>query len=104
MPKETGVCKRLRKSYVEDDATKKPEDFIISSGKAYSVKYFIDLTLKYLKINGKWIGKNNERKFVNNENKTIIEISPKLIRKNDYKLLIGDSSKAKRFFKMETEN
>ena len=78
---------------------KKPEDFIISSGKAYSVKYFIDLTLKYLKINGKWIGKNNERKFVNNENKTIIEISPKLIRKNDYKLLIGDSSKAKKFLK-----
>ena len=42
---------------VENDATKKPKDFVISSGKAYSVKYFIDLTLKELKIKGKWIGK-----------------------------------------------
>ena len=36
---------------------KKPQDFVISSGKAYSVKYFIDLTLKELGIKGKWIGK-----------------------------------------------
>ena len=36
---------------------KKPNDFVISSGKAYTVKYFIDLVLKQLKIKGKWLGK-----------------------------------------------
>jgi len=75
---------------------KKPEDFVISFGKAYSVKYFIDLCLKELNIKGKWIGKNEKRKFVTKENKTIIKVNPKYIRKKDYKLLIGDSTKAKK--------
>ena len=75
---------------------KKPEDFVISFGKAYSVKYFIDLCLRELNIKGKWIGKNEKRKFVTKENKTIIKVNPKYIRKKDYKLLIGDSTKAKK--------
>lgn len=78
---------------------KEPHDFVISSGKAYSVKNFIDLTLKQLSIKGKWIGKKNKRKFISNDNKTIIAVSPKLIRKKEYKLLIGDSSKAKRILR-----
>ena len=75
---------------------KKPEDFVISFGKAYSVKYFIDLCLRELNIKGKWIGKNEKRKFVTKENKTIIKVNHKYIRKKDYKLLIGDSTKAKK--------
>ena len=75
---------------------KKPEDFVISFGKAYSVKYFIDLCLKELNIKGKWIGKNEKRKFVTKENKTIIKVNHKYIRKKDYKLIIGDSTKAKK--------
>ena len=78
---------------------KEPQDFVISSGKAYSVKNFIDLTLKQLGFKGKWIGKKNKRKFISNDNKTIIAVSPKLIRKKEYKLLIGDSSKAKRILR-----
>jgi len=78
---------------------KEPQDFVISSGKAYSVKHFIDLTLKQLGIKGKWIGKKNKRKFITSENKTIIAVSPKLIRKKEYKLLIGNSSKAKKILK-----
>ena len=75
---------------------KNPQDFVISSGKAYSVKYFIDLVLKNLSIKGKWIGKKNNRKFITNKNKIIIKISQKFIRKKEYKLLVGDSAKAKR--------
>ena len=80
---------------------KEPQDFVISSGKAYSVKYFIDLTLKQLGIKGKWVGKKNKRKFITNENKTIIAVSPQLIRRKEYKLLIGNSSKAKKILKWE---
>ena len=75
---------------------KKPEDFVISYGKAYSVKNFIDLCLKELNIKGKWIGNKDERKFVTKKNKTIIKVNPKYIRKKDYKLIIGDSTKAKK--------
>ena len=80
---------------------KEPQDFVISTGKAYSVKYFIDLTLKELGIKGKWIGKKNKRKFLTNKNKIIITVSPKLIRRKEYKLLIGNSSKAKKILKWE---
>ncbi len=78
---------------------KKPEDFIISSGKAYSVKFFIDLVLKNLKIKGRWTGKGNKRKFIDDKNKPLIVVSPKLIRKKEYKLLVGNYSKAKRILK-----
>ena len=80
---------------------KEPQDFVISTGKAYSVKYFIDLTLKELGIKGRWIGKKNKRKFLTNKNKIIITVSPQLIRRKEYKLLIGNSSKAKKILKWE---
>ena len=75
---------------------KVPEDYVISTGKAHSVKYFIDLALKNLKIKGRWIGKKNKRMFVTDNNKIIIKISKKFIRKKEYKLLVGNSSKAKK--------
>ena len=40
--------------------------------------------------------KKDERKFVTKKNKTIIKVNPKYIRKKDYKLIIGDSTKAKK--------
>ena len=78
---------------------KKPDDFVISNGRAYTVKNFIDLCLKYLNIKGKWIGKKNNKKFVTVKNETIIKVDKKFIRKKEYKILIGDYSKAKKRLK-----
>ena len=75
---------------------KKADDFIISNGKAYSVKNFIDLCLKYLKIEGKWTGKKNNERFVTKNNQTIIKVDKKFIRNKEYKILIGNHSKAKK--------
>ena len=35
---------------------KKPDDYVIATGKQYSVKYFIELCCKILKINIFWKG------------------------------------------------
>ena len=78
---------------------KKPNDFVISSGKAHTVKYFINLCMNYLKIRGKWVGKGLDEKFVTSDNKTIIIIDKKFIRKKEYKILIGDFTKAKKILK-----
>ena len=78
---------------------KKADDFIISNGKAYSVKNFIDLCLKYLKIEGKWTGKKNNERFVTKNNQTIIKVDKKFIRNKEYKILIGNHSKAKKKLK-----
>ena len=37
-----------------DTSTKKPDDFVIATGKQYSVKYFVNLVCKKLKIQIDW--------------------------------------------------
>ncbi len=75
---------------------KKPSDYVIATGKTYSIKYFINLATKYLKMNVKWVGKGLNEKLINKDNnKTIIKINPKFFRPSEVNILIGDCSKAK---------
>ena len=74
---------------------KKPKDYVISSGKQYSVKYFIHLVSKELGIKIIWKGKGiNEKGYLNN--KTIISIDKKYFRPSEVNSLLGDSSKARK--------
>jgi len=74
---------------------KKPDDYVISTGKTYSVKDFINECVKYLKIKTKWVGKGMNEKLINLSNKkTIIKINKKFFRPAEVDLLIGNSSKA----------
>jgi GDPmannose 4,6-dehydratase len=71
----------------------KPKDYVISSGKQYSVKYFVDLVAKELGITIIWKGKGmNEKGYLNN--KAIISIDKKYFRPTEVDSLLGDSSKA----------
>tara|TARA_B100000686_G_C16792448_1_gene979742 strand:+ start:2377 stop:3402 length:1026 start_codon:yes stop_codon:yes gene_type:complete len=79
---------------------KKPDDFVISTGKTHSVREFIELTLDYLKFNYKWVGKGMDEKVLNNENgKVIIRINKNFFRPAEVDLLIGNSNKAKKILK-----
>jgi GDPmannose 4,6-dehydratase len=74
---------------------KKPDDYIISSGKQYSVKYFVNLVAKELKIKIFWKGKGiNEKGYFNN--KVIISIDKKYLRPTEVDSLLGNSKKAKK--------
>ena len=74
---------------------KKPKDYVISSGKQYSVKYFIHLVCKELGIKIIWKGKGiNEKGYLNN--KAIISIDKKYFRPSEVNSLLGDSSKARK--------
>ncbi len=75
---------------------KKPDDFVISSGKAYSIKDFVSFCLKYLNIKFKWIRKKNNYLCVDTKNNKIIFSSNhnENIRPHELHCLIGDSSKA----------
>ena len=76
---------------------KKKDDFIIGTGKCYSIKEFINLTCKYLKINTKWVGKGLNEKCINlKNNKTIIKISKKFYRPLDVNHLKSNPLKAKK--------
>ena len=74
---------------------KTPKDYVIATGVQYSVKDFINLVLKELEIEYKWIGLGVKAKCINSKKKCIIESSKVYFRPLEVESLIGDSSKAK---------
>ena len=71
-----------------------PDDFVIASGKQYSVRDFIELAAKNLDMKIEWKGKNeNETGLF--ENKEIIKIDTNYYRPTEVETLLGDASKAK---------
>jgi GDPmannose 4,6-dehydratase len=78
---------------------KKPSDYVVATGKQYSVKQFINLVLKELKINSNWKGKGINSKCFDNNDKCIIECDEAYFRPLEVNTLLGDPKKAKRELK-----
>ncbi len=75
---------------------KKPDDYVISTGKTYSIKDFINKATNYLKMDVRWQGHGLKEKLINKKNnKTIIKINPKFFRPAEVNILIGNSKKAR---------
>ncbi len=77
---------------------KKPDDFVISTGKQYSIRQLIELVGKKLGLKIKWLNKNQgvkEYGIDQNGNK-IIQVSKKFFRPSEVDTLLGNSDKAKR--------
>tara|TARA_B100000989_G_scaffold222150_1_gene169797 strand:- start:6073 stop:7122 length:1050 start_codon:yes stop_codon:yes gene_type:complete len=73
---------------------KKPDDFVIATGKQYSVRQFINLAAKNLDMKIIWKGKGlNEVGTLNGKN--IIYIDSRYFRPTEVESLLGDPSKAK---------
>tara|TARA_B100000886_G_scaffold224237_1_gene156057 strand:- start:2864 stop:3865 length:1002 start_codon:yes stop_codon:yes gene_type:complete len=74
----------------------KPDDYVISTFKQYSVKEFVELSAKYYGIEVIWKGKGINEVGINKENgKTIIKVNPKYFRPTEVESLLGDYKKAK---------
>ncbi len=76
---------------------KKPEDYIIATGKSYSVKQFINEACKYLKIKILWTGKGENEKcyqIINGKKKLFIKVDKKYFRPLDINYLKGNPKKA----------
>ncbi len=74
---------------------KKPEDFVIATGKQYSVRDFINIAAKNLNMKIKWKGKN-ENEIGIYENKEIVRVDKSYYRPTEVDSLLGDASKAKK--------
>ena len=73
----------------------KPEDFVIATGKQYSVRDFINLASKNLDMEIKWKGQNINEVGLYNGNE-IIRVDPRYFRPTEVQTLLGDASKAKK--------
>ena len=78
---------------------KKPDDYVIATGVQYSIKEFINLTAKELKMKIKWKGKGTKEKGYNEKGKSIIECDKNYFRPLDVNTLLGDSKKARKKLK-----
>ena len=84
-----------------------PDDYVIATGYQISVRDFINRCCKFLDIEIKWLGKNdNEKAIISKKNKfnlkvgkAIVKINKRYFRPNDVNSLIGDASKARKKLK-----
>lgn len=89
---------------------KKPDDYVIATGKQYTVKKFIEKTAKQLGFLLTWKGKGlNEvgiiKKIIKNsfnkieEGQIVIKINKRYFRPSEVDNLVGDSKKAQKILK-----
>lgn len=78
---------------------KKPDDYVLATGKQASVKEFANLTMKELGIKYYWKGKGVKEKCFNSKGKIIIECDPAYYRPLEVDTLLGDASKARKLLK-----
>lgn len=78
---------------------KKPEDFVLATGKQYTIKQFINYASKELKMKIHWKGKGLEEKAYNSKGEMIIGLDKRYFRPLEVDTLLGDYSKAKKILK-----
>jgi GDPmannose 4,6-dehydratase len=74
---------------------KVPEDYVIATGKQYSIKQFINIACKELNMNITWKGKGIKEKAYY-QKKPIIECDVKYFRPLDVQTLLGNARKARK--------
>jgi GDPmannose 4,6-dehydratase len=76
---------------------KKPDDFVLSTGQTFSIKYFINEVAKKLKLKIKWVGKSlKEKAYLMPSKKVIIKIDKQYFRPTEVSYLRGESAKARK--------
>ena len=79
--------------------TKKPQDFVIATGKQYTVKSFIDNVAKKLDMKIFWKGKGINEKAVDDKGRIIVACSKTYYRPLEVNSLLGDARKARKLLK-----
>ena len=73
----------------------KPDDFVVATGEAHSVRDFCTLAFKYAGIELKWQGEGvNEQGVDVKTGNVLVEVEPKFFRPAEVEQLLGDPTKA----------
>ena len=79
---------------------KKPNDFVIGTGKTFTIKDFVNRAAKKIKLDIKWTGTGIKEKAINMKNKKIIiECRARYFRPLEVDYLKGNALKAKKKLK-----
>ncbi len=73
-----------------------PDDYVIATGRQYSVKEFVEAAAPYFGMSIVWENEGlNEVGIDKLTKRTIIKVDPKYFRPAEVETLLGDASKAK---------
>ena len=73
-----------------------PDDFVIATGRQYSVREFVDAAGKEIGISIRWEGKGIDEKGFNAETgAVIVAVDPRYFRPTEVETLLGDAGKAR---------
>ena len=75
---------------------KTPNDYVIATGKQFSVKQFVNLVLKELKIKFIWKGKGINSKCYTLDGRCIVACDEEYYRPLEVDTLLGNAKKAKK--------
>jgi len=74
----------------------KPDDYVIATGKQYSVRDFVDEAAPYFGFKIEWRGEGlDEFGFDLNTGRTVVKVNKKYFRPAEVETLLGDATKAK---------
>ena len=72
-----------------------PDDYVIATGKQFSVRDFVALTGQHLGMDIEWRGKGLEEVGVDrNTGRTVVRVDPRYFRPTEVETLLGDATKA----------
>ena len=73
-----------------------PEDFVIATGKQYSVREFVEVAAKCIDVEVEWQGTGVDEVGINKATgDVIVQVDPRYFRPTEVETLLGDPSKAK---------
>ena len=79
---------------------KKPDDYVIGTGKTFTIKEFVNIASKKMGLNIKWIGRGIKEKAIDiKSKKIIIECRKRYFRPLEVDYLKGNATKAKKILK-----
>jgi GDPmannose 4,6-dehydratase len=74
----------------------KPNDYVIATGKQYSVREFVETAAPYFGLNIVWVDEGIYEKGIDfRSGKTIIKVEPRYFRPAEVDTLLGDATKAR---------
>ena len=73
-----------------------PDDFVIATGRQWSVREFVDAAFAEIGVALEWRGKGVDEKGVDKKSgKVLVEVDPRYFRPTEVETLLGDAGKAK---------
>ena len=74
----------------------KPQDFVIATGRQYSVRDFVRRCAELLDMDLTWSGSGVDEKALNQAGEVVVAVDPRYFRPTEVETLLGDAGKAQR--------